>query len=576
MENQMKVLSLVQTLLATMLLAGGLQNARGSEAPARPPRLLPAGPPPASTLDVVDLHDADNDTRLAATTLQGLVNRGAEAKVYLIHFDPKHYPVDFWLDEMKRKGYLAGTQTISAETYFGKYLDRAAGLVVYDPEVPGTINVATMIAAAESRMAIAPRDLEAFRDAAPDVMDLRGRWKTNADAYDWAFDALWAKLRHDVLAVYHPTHTRHHLRDYLVSQRIFTFWITGRNTEQGPCGNHEAEKAVAEKALAASPPNIPLIGWWGADAADEGMTEYAGVGWAGEYGKITLANNWQSNLSVLSGIPVDLDAVARRFREHLASKASSAAVPDKVYICFAVMESGDSPTYWQAVQKRVWDDPARGAIPIDWSITPALFDTLPTVAEWYIHNATANDFFFTALSGWGYCHPYRDFMSKTAEPEAGWRAYIKTTRQWMEYLGLNDLGLYTNAWIPYRRAEHDTVTRRFTEGIPHLRALILGMGRDEEITTVSPHYRIGGTLVSHVYTRWDPANIGRTAANNKWLAAEIRKQTPENRPAFMFVHPISWSYYPSDLVEVVKQLGEEYVVVGPDALIEMIGKSLDE
>ena len=73
-------------------------------------------------------------------------------------------------------------------------------------------------------------------------------------------------------------------------------------------------------------------------------------------------------------------------------------------------------------------------------------------------------------------------------------------------------------------------------------------------------------LVSHVITRWDAANVGRSPENNRWLTNEIRRHTQEDRPAFIHVHPLSWSYYPSDLVEVLKELGEAYVAVTPPEL----------
>ena len=538
-------------------------------------RHFPVGAPPAAILDVVDLHEADEDTKLSAITLQGLVNREGHASVFFLLFDTDVYPSLFWLEQLRRKGYIEGTKTLSVEEYFEKYLDRAEGLVLYDLSVPATLNVATMIASLESRMVVSPDDVGKYADKLPDISDLRGRWQTNAAAYAWAFEELWPRLRHDILAVYHPTHTKHHLRDYLVSNRVFTFWVTGEDHDEAAFADHDAERQVAQEVLAASPSNIPIIGWWGAEE-DPGLSEYGGVGWAGEYGKLTVGCNWQTNLSLLSGIPVDVDAVMGRFRKRKEAAPSVETDGNKVYISYVVMESGDSPTYWQHIQKRVWDDPKRGTIPIGWTITPTLFETLPSVGEWFLDQAKPNDHFVLALSGWGYCHPYRDFMAKTVDPEAAWRAYLETTGNAMHRLGITDLGLYTDAWRPFRRAERDDVTRRFTEGIPGLRLLILGMGRDDEITESSPHYCLGDTVVSHVFTRWDAENIGRSESNNEWLANEIRERTPAARPAFMFVHPLSWSYYPSDLVDITERLGEDYVAVSPGVLSGLVRASQDQ
>lgn len=72
---------------------------------------------------------------------------------------------------------------------------------------------------------------------------------------------------------------------------------------------------------------------------------------------------------------------------------------------------------------------------------------------------------------------------------------------------------------------------------------------------------VNNALVAHTVTRWDPANIGRNPANNQWLIDEVIANTPAQRPAFMVVYPLSWSYYPSDLQYVLNGLGPEYVPV---------------
>jgi len=537
-------------------------------------RTIPAGPPPADVADIADFQHADIDTKLAGTTLQGIVNQGKEARVLLqLSPLPPGHP-NFWVEELKRKGYVKEVNPLTVEQYFDKYLPGAKGLVVYDPAVPGTMNVATMIAGVEQRMVVAPNDVAKYRDRAPDVLDLRGRWTTNAAGYAWAYETLWPKMNRDIVATYHYTHTNHHLRDYLVNQRVFTFWVTGQGQDTEAYADREAEKAVAEKVLADTPPNIPIIGWW-SEAKDHGMTEYGGVGWAGEYGKITIGTDWQTNLSFLSGVPVPMDQVTKRFREREVIHRHLAVEAGKIYICFAIMESGDSPTYWHSVQRNVWADPKRGDIPVAWTITTALPEMLPTVAEWYLDNATPNDHFIASIGGWGYCHPYRGLMGKTPDPEAAWDAYLTSTAAGMRRLGLVDLGLYTDAWLPFRRSEKDPITRRFAKGIPGLRSLVMGMGRDAEITTTEPHYRLGDTLVSHIFTRWDATRVTvRGDSMNQWLANEIRQQTPRGRPAFMFVHALSWSYHPSDLVAVAENLGEDYVIVSPAELIELINGRL--
>lgn len=550
-------------MLALEAVALALLAITAGEPQAEPPRLLPAGPPPARVVHAFDLSASDLDLRLAATTLQGQINR-EEGRVYLFYNDPEHGTARFWLDELKRKGYIDDFDIDAMDAYFAQYASEADRVIVYDPAVPDTINVATMIASAEGGMVVAPAHVERF-GADKEIVDLRGRWPDGVAAYAWAFDTLWPRMNPRVLASLHPTHAHHQLRDYLVRNRIFTFYIPAPDADPALT---ERGKALMARVFRAAGPNTPVIGWWDGGHLDHGLTEYGGVGWAGRFGMLTVGSNWQDNASLLSGIPAPLDAIARRFRAR-PTPATPTLEPDKVYLCFAVMESGDAPSYWPHVQKSVWDDPQRGAIPIGWTINPLLLEFLPSVGEWFVEQAGPNDCFAMAISGPGYVHPYRDFMADAAEPEAAWRDYLNLTDGYMQRWGLSDLALYTDAWLPFDRARQDPVTRRFTQGLPGLRMLILGMGRDEAITETSPHYELDGVFVSHIFTRWDAANIGRGAENNRWLADEIRKHAPPERPGFMFVHPLSWSYHPSDLVAVMELLGDDYVAVGPASLMQL-------
>jgi hypothetical protein len=288
---------------------------------------------------------------------------------------------------------------------------------------------------------------------------------------------------------------------------------------------------------------------------------------AGRYGKITHACDWAANFSFLSGVP----ATPRPMRE-TPPPTPATVQAQKVYLSFVVMESGDAPAYWYDVQEHVWNDPARGTIPIAWTLAPASWELLPSVMEWFREQATPLDEFTLALSGAGYVHPYREFLTRTPDPEAAWKEYLGLTSAYARAYGLDSLGLYTDAWFPFDRSLRDPVTERFA-ALPGIEILVLGMGRDGDALPNNGFYRLGpsGTWVAHVGTRWDPANVGRSPANNAWLAQEIRDRVPEDRdgPVFIVVHPLSWSYHPSDLVDVMDRLGPDYQAVPLHALHDL-------
>ncbi len=532
---------------------------------------FPQTPPPAEVVDLVDLSGADKDIALAAATLQGLINRGDEAKVFLLRrpADSNQTPDHVWIDWFKKRGYIRETRTLSLAEYFAKYNSVYDKVILYDMNLPASINIATMKASVENAIVVSFQDIAKFTRGKK-VEDLTGKWKSNVEAYRWAWKHLRPKMNRELVSIYHPNFNGHYLTDYLVQNRVFTMWVTGKNVENNVISDYESEKALFEEVLAGFDDNIPIIGWWGA-VPDHGLTEYYGVGLAGEYGKITLGCDWTSNLSFLSGMEVDVASAVAAYH----SRAEQTVPPleqDKVYVCYTINDSGDAPGYWMDVEHDVWKDEKRGQVPIGWSLAPATWELMPGVLEWFFRNATGADHFYVGISGNGYVHPYRNLFGKTENPARAWKQYLYDTGWYMDFLDLKVLGLYTYAWKDFVRSRDDAITQKFIREIPNLEMLVMGLGRDDNALEIGPNYMMGEdreVVVSHVVTRWDAANIGRSAANNQWLADEIKTHTPAERPAFITVHPLSWSYFPSDLAAVQKMLGPGYVAVSPHAFHEL-------
>jgi hypothetical protein len=522
------------------------------------PPWFPPGSPPAPTLDVVQMATATPDDKLTMTTLQGLVNRGPESRLWLNlgAWD------QFWLARLVDKGYIHDSAELTIDRALDKYAPQYRKLIVFDPAVSASINIATMIGSLDDGIVVSPDRAASPALANKAVEDLRGRWKTQVEAYQWAFESLWPRMHQGVLACYHPTATQHHLRDYLVRNRIFHFWVTSPEKADGVVSDHKQEMAFLRDLLAKTPSNIPVLGFW-FSGEDRGVDEYAGVGLAGEYGKITVVCDWATNLSVLSGVRADLEGAVREYRQRV-DRTLPTLDPGKIYIAYDIVESGDSPSYVETRQPEIWKDPKRGSLPINWSLGPAVLDLAPPVAQYYYETATPKDYLYMSISGAGYCHPYRNLMRLSPAPEAAWTAYLDRTAQYLRRMGCQELGLYTDAWKPYDREAQDPVTLRFLRGIPGVKMLVLGMGRDEGMNAANGNYVLGKppALVSHILTRWPTDYASKTREENiQWLVDDIRAQTPAPRPAFMQVMALSWAYAPSEIAEVQQRLGGEYVPV---------------
>ncbi|AQQ71367.1 hypothetical protein SMSP2_01740 [Limihaloglobus sulfuriphilus] len=531
--------------------------------------LLPDCSPPAQTVNLVDIKSQEPDIKLAMITMQGHANSGSKSRLCFEVWTKAsgNTPQRFWLDYFKKKGRITEINQMSIDDCIDKYQSCYDKVIIYDPDLPVTINIATMIGSVEKGIVAAAAQAERFAGRyGKEIIDLRGRWKSNIEAQEWALDTLWPKMNHSVLACQHPTFAEHHLRDYLIRHKVFQFWVTGKNAEDNEKSDYEIEKCFAERLFAMTEPNIPLIGWIDGGADDHGLSEYYGVGLAGRYGKVMLGSNWGINLSFHGGINVDFEAMTADYRSRKPSKTVELE-DDKVYVALAVQESGDAPIYWECVQKKAWDDPGRGRIPFGWSIAPGVFEMCPGIIEWFYENATENDHFYFCLSGLAYCHPYRNFLDRTPEPQAAFEQQLDIVNRYARMAGIRQMGLYTDAWLDFDREKNDPITLNFAQGLEGINTLIMGMGRDENALEIGPNYFIGDnkTLVSHVVNRWDAAKVqDRDEANRRFLADDIRRHTPKERPAFIYVHPLSWSYFPSDMIKVMEMLPDEYVVVSQD------------
>ena len=148
---------------------------------------------------------------------------------------------------------------------------------------------------------------------------------------------------------------------------------------------------------------------------------------------------------------------------------------------------------------------------------------------------------YAAISGLGYVHPYRNFTG--ALPASAWSEYWARARCYMQRLGTNTTGVYTDAQLPFDRSKQDPTTARIVQacGVDVCSNLVLGMGRDEGRNVYNGNYlispagskefgNVSAALVSSILTRW-PLNFSASTAeeNVQWLVGEILGQVPDGR-----------------------------------------------
>ena len=507
------------------------------------PDIFPRSAAPARELVVCDLQTERPDARLLLLGLQGLVNR-KQPRLYCLSVATDA----FWLQQMRECGHIAGTVAATRQEVLARFRDAYQGVVITDPGLPASKNVATMLAGVKDGLIASPR--LAGELGLPVLEDLRGRWQTSAEAYRWAFDHLWPRLNHHVIACLWPGHLG--LRDYLVANRVFLFWISGPLDGARAWASPTDEARLMEGLLAKMPANIPVMGypWAGKDV---GIGEGPGVTLFAEFGKYLVGSIDCTNLTVHSGIRVP------ELRQQPAPPPP-ALQDDKVYVAVILSDGDNLPVLTLHNFPQLWQEKARGRLPMGWTLSPAASVLLPDVVEYYYRTATAQDQFLGAVSGVGYTYP--DSYGKRYRAADRRRVYDGFLDQTGEYMRRCDLQAL---WA--MNATRPEIIARYAERIPFLDGLFLDYGRRLSDGAEATYPTARNVPVFHAVCGWREEDTRQERIER--LAAEVRRMTPPQRPAFLHLFVWNWGADLALLQEVLRQLGPEYVAVRPDHLAQL-------
>lgn len=495
---------------------------------------LPTLPTPQH-LVVLDTNNIQTSLHVTMATLQGVVNR-KEPRIYLI-WNWKHGQTDWgWLYEAILPKGVTHEQITDPISLVEMFKEELSGYIVYDPQVPHTINVATTMAGIFNATVVHPRHVAEFEQIGLHmVANLTESWTTGdtVEMYRWALETYWASCSHNILGSLE--HTHHNLRDYLVACRAFTFYLDPTLPR---------EKMLLEQILSIEQVkiNTPIIGWF--------TSEVDGVRVASQHGCIVWAGDFAGSLTVHSTILVTMPLSQNR------STPRTLDLQDKVYVSF-VISDGDNVQYdMNYMRNPLWSDPGRGKVPLGWTISPALTKLAPAIAEWYYTTASTEDYFLAGACGVGYMYPshYPDLTSFTAD-----------SAQYMDMMDLKEI------WLVNLFDEANKITAEKMMAGMDLNGIFestVGPRQPTILLNGKPYF----TTPIDIWIGDNPRHQRVESLANEimtWAAT----QEP---PCFIFVPVLAWGLDPSLLYEVKLLLGSDYEIVRPDELIALSRLALGE
>ncbi len=400
-------------------------------------RMFPVFQAPES-LTIYDIRRAAKDIQLTVSTLVGLINR-PKPQVYLLFNGDD----ELWLQEIP--GSIRQNRAgVSNNDVMGQllvhYRTCVKGMIIYDPNLPDSTNVATTLAGQDDGMVVSPEQAEALRlpyNLAV-LADLRvHRWANRTAAYEWASKHLLAGASPRIFAGLDPM-LMGGLRAFLVATRAFVYWLDSRRFLPDFRSGQQSERGLMRHILKSYAPGTVQLGWV--------IDEFSGVALASEAALPVLASDHFTNLEVWTSIQPTISVTRaanpanpsisinptnrvgaqiyrapRKAHRRCASQRKSVcpSTPprgainlaptrenDAIYLAFTISD-GDNLQYMQHKMLQLWQDPARERLPLGWTIAPIIAQAVPVMAAYYVRTATSNSEFVAGPSGAGYMYPSR-------------------------------------------------------------------------------------------------------------------------------------------------------------------------
>ncbi|MET8864375.1 GxGYxYP domain-containing protein [Nonomuraea sp. NPDC004580] len=324
-----------------------------------------------------------------------------------------------------------------------------------------------------------------------------------------------------------------YFRDYTVASRAMVFWLP-------PSG--ETGKLLDE-IFSKVRPTTPYAGWFSNDVAGE----WGGVDRASQHAVEVVPADYYMNGTVHAGVAAKVsDRVRPRPR---------ATLRNRVYLTLTVGE-GDNIQYCQRRMRQLWDDPARGRVPTNWTVSPLLADIGPALLAHYQHTATENDLLIAGPSGAGYTYP-------GSWPEADLAAYTKLTGRFLRRTGMDLVYAYN-----HRNAEDDgwvafdeRIAASYRRNTP-----IRGIIQSWETGDLQTH--VGGLpVIGNLYPQ------GKAQEYRDGLLRHI-EGWDGSTPLFIAAAVNAWNWTPSDIAELGELLGDPFEIVRGDAFFDLLNRHL--
>ena len=388
-------------------------------------------------------------------------------------------------------------------------------------------NAALAAAAALNVLVVTPSN-EALAAAAnlSLLYDVRGH------SMEWALETFNATLpsgftfSRSVTTLQLPSESVCCMSDYSVAMGALQWW------------DDNVTSGVAQRVWGSMLPPFAMLGW--------GPDELGSVTSVSRFGGGVAASNFAANLDVLSNF--DLPQIKQQQQQQQTLPLPTPLTPVHT-VCF-LMSDGDNVQFLLdgfATDERWWGSPARGSVPLGWTLSAPTADLAPVVPAHLFAQQTPADGFVAGVSGAGY------FFPDSVLEGAGQGALDALTALSAAFMAKNDLRLVNvlgRSSVPQRAVvesylQHDAIDALFFYPYSDY------SGLHGSITWSSN----GKPIIGGRFNLWGNGSSpqGPTFFNATGLASALLAQARDpGLPAGYSLVPLhAWSHTPADAAQVM-------------------------
>lgn len=374
---------------------------------------------PVDKVQVYDIRQDQDEFKVAASTIQGIVNR-EYAQTYLIYLDATRQQLDEFNVNYEIRPDANTSKNKGFSAIYNDHKDKIKSLILFDENQSWSWSMAVMIAAQEDGIPVSV-DVKTFIESelglgSIAVKDIRNMWANKEEAYQWAIDNL-ADNCHEKICFSggYWKNNAWRIYDYAIATKGFVFWLDELNDVDRRIMTNIFDKM-----------NYPLgssVFGYGMNANGDDLNKITNIRNLG-----FVVSDYYANATFWSSYP------GKSFQQRRG--IAQDVEPGKVYVSLTLSD-GDN---LQFDQNSLYDifkyAKRRGEVPVGVTLAAGLQEINAPLLEFFYKNATPNEEFAAGPSGVQFI--YADQYSMSGK----YHEWLDMNNKWLNTAGFHTAYLW--------------------------------------------------------------------------------------------------------------------------------------